>query len=204
MFNDSGTTPFGEEPSSSSREDGDGGDSRFAQTSRELPLIVRQVGGALETVMSDLDNYTDDRYPIERVSQIAISRMIQKNPDLNNEENIAMLVDMFSFHGVSGADRTTLNKLLQDYPVESIHIAFEYLYEMGIRGQGTQASIGDPDVEQALLATTLQKIEEFQQSGVEIKSSEDLLARDWDVRNEPDFKDFMKTIFFDSDEDEDD
>jgi hypothetical protein len=196
MFNDENTNFHGNSDAGSSEE-------TESNSGRNLPLIIRQVGGALESVMSDLNNYTDDKYPIQRVSEIAIARMVQRNPDLNNENDISKLVDMFSFHGVEGAARNTLNELLKHNSVDDIHIAFEYLYEMGLRGQGSTASSGDPEYDVLLLTVTLQKLEDMADAGRKVHSADKLLAMEWDVRESPDVKDYGDLNFgYDEDEDE--
>lgn len=103
---------------------------------QNLPSIVTNVGGALERVITDIEAYTDERFPLPRRGQFALARLIETRPDLNSEARVALLVDAMSHHGVTQAEE--LKRLIDEYGIEDTHLALDYLYEVGERSRGTQ------------------------------------------------------------------
>ena len=110
--------------------------------SANLPVAVTRVGGALQTVSSQIEAYTDPRYPLARRSQIALARIIEDRPELNTEARIAMMVDAFSFHGVDEAAAFTA--ITDEFGLETTYLALDYLYEVGERGRGTTTGDREP------------------------------------------------------------
>lgn len=108
-------------------------------TSTNLPAIVTRVGGALEKVVSDIEAYTDEHYPLTRNGQMALARMVEYRPELNSEARVALLVDALSYHGVN--QRKEFTALVDRYDIEIVYLALDYLYEVGLRDRGTKASV---------------------------------------------------------------
>ena len=104
-------------------------------TSANLPAIVTRVGGALEKVVSEIEAYTDERYPLTRNGQMALARMIEDRPELNSEARVSLLVDALSYHGVN--QRAEFTALIDRYDIEVVYLALDYLYEVGQRDRGT-------------------------------------------------------------------
>lgn len=102
-----------------------------------LPVAVERVGGALEHVVRDIESYTHSQYPLVRRGQIALARLVEKHPSFNTEQRISLLVDAFAYHGV--ANGGMLDQLLQEYGVEKVHLAVDYLYEVGQRDRGNES-----------------------------------------------------------------
>lgn len=96
-----------------------------------LPALVRGIGGALVRVTSEIDAYTDDKFPLRRDGQLALGRLIEERPSLNTEPRVAMLVDVLSWHGVK--DIEALGELIDEHGIDPVCVALDYLYEVGIR-----------------------------------------------------------------------
>lgn len=110
-------------------------------TSANLPAIVTRVGGALEKVVSEIEAYTDERYPLTRNGQMALARMIEDRPELNSESRVSLLVDALSYHGVN--QRTEFTALVDRYDIEVVYLALDYLYEVGQRDRGTTTPVSN-------------------------------------------------------------
>ena len=104
-------------------------------TTTNLPAIVTRVGGALEQVVSEIEAYTDERYPLDRRGQMVLARMIEDRPELNSEARVALLVDALSYHGANQRKKFTV--LVDSYGIEVVYLALDYLYEVGQRDRGT-------------------------------------------------------------------
>lgn len=99
-----------------------------------LPDAVTKVGGALEKVVTELERYTDKRYPLTRESQFALARIVESDPQLNTEGRVALLVDAFSFHGVT--QHRDFMQIVQSHGIDRVCFALDYLYQTGERGRG--------------------------------------------------------------------
>lgn len=103
----------------------------------EAPIAVIQVGGALQKIVTtELEAYTDPRYPLTEVSQIALARIVEAFPALNTEPRVAMLVDAYSFHGIDSSSE--FRALIDEFDLETAYLAMDYLYEVGQRDHGPQ------------------------------------------------------------------
>lgn len=101
---------------------------------QNLPAIVTKTGGALVEVIRDLDNYIDPQFELDRKAQFALGRVISDHPELNTEEIVGVLVDWFSYHGVSWGSK--MREAITEYGVSVIGIVLEYLYQSGARTRG--------------------------------------------------------------------
>lgn len=100
-----------------------------------LPVPVVSVGGELQRVISEVEKYTDERYPLTRGAQMHLARIIEKRPELNTEARVAQLVDMLSWHSVD--QMKELDELLDEHDIDHIILVLDYLYEAGVRMQVT-------------------------------------------------------------------
>ena len=100
-----------------------------------LPAIVVSVGGDLQKVVAEVENYTDVRYPLTRGAQMGLARIIERHPELNTEPRVALLVDILSWHGVDQLQE--LNEILEEYDLDHVYLAVDYLLEDGERTQLT-------------------------------------------------------------------
>lgn len=111
--------------------------------SENLPAIITRVGGSLEQVVQHIELYTDERYPLDRRSQIALARLIEGHTEFNNEKSVSLLVDALAWHGIKQGQE--FNELLQQYDIQTMHLALDYLYEIGVRTHGLDDDIVNED-----------------------------------------------------------
>ncbi|MEY3697015.1 MAG: hypothetical protein RJA41_665 [Actinomycetota bacterium] len=168
-----------------------------------LPDIVRRVGGDLELVISNLPAYVDERFPLSEAKQKHLAKIIENNPRLNNENDISNLIDILSYHGVTREQLSTerFNALIENYSVQDLSTAFNYLYEIGIRDRGdanedskvsdTDKEINDSDSDEATYDTSdlvfvfavLNRIRELRANGKKVITTEVLDAKTWDIND---------------------
>lgn len=98
---------------------------------KNLPVVAQRTGGALVTVLSDLDRYADGPQPLGRRITTAISRIVAERPELNTEARVAMLVDLAAYHGESIS--RWLADMLDEHEPEVVYLVVEYFYAIGRR-----------------------------------------------------------------------
>ena len=103
-------------------------------TAAKLPVAITRLGGDLEKVMREIDSYTDPAFPLDRKGQFAVARLIERHPDLNREEYVAIIIDLFAFHGVGSGAK--LADIISEYGISTSQIVFTYLYESAERTRG--------------------------------------------------------------------
>lgn len=101
-------------------------------TTANLPALIERTGGALLKVMSDLDAYVDPKYPLNRKGQLAIGRIVQDFPALNCEQDVELLVEIMSRHGVTSM--SVLRGYLNDFGTRFTYLAITFLFEEGKHG----------------------------------------------------------------------
>lgn len=101
-------------------------------TTANLPALIERTGGALLKVMTDLDAYVDPKYPLTRKGQLAIGRIVQDFPALNTEQDIELLVEIMSRHGVTSTN--ALRGYLNDFGTRFTYLAITFLFEEGKHG----------------------------------------------------------------------
>lgn len=96
------------------------------------PAVIR-VGGAMEKVFEKSEDYVG--YPVSKRLQTAIARLVEARPELslNSEDSIVKILDLATFHGISQMAR--LGQQIDEYGVETVHLAVDYLYESAERGR---------------------------------------------------------------------
>lgn len=124
-----------------------------------LPLVTR-VGGALEKVISNIEVYTSPEYPLDRQGQMALARMVEDRPALNTEARIALLVDALAWHGVN--QRVEFTSLMDEFGIEDVYLALDYLYEVGTRSQAKKVN---PDLNEDELAAARARAKRAQDRG---------------------------------------
>jgi hypothetical protein len=124
-----------------------------------LPLVTR-VGGALEKVISNIEVYTSPEYPLNRQGQMALARMVEDRPALNTEARIALIVHALAWHGVS--QRVEFTSLVDEFDIEDVYLALDYLYEVGTRSQAKKI---DPNLSEAELAAGKERAKRAQVRG---------------------------------------
>ena len=95
--------------------------------SAPVPALAHRIGGALVTVLSDIDAYTDTKHPLDSKQQLAVARIVQDYPSLNTEENVAMLVDVVAYYSVTAMNE--LRRYLAQYGCLLTYLAVSYLHE---------------------------------------------------------------------------
>lgn len=108
-------------------------------TTAKLPVAITRLGGDLEKVMREIDSYTDPAFPLDRKGQFAVARLIERHPDLNREEYVATIIDLFAYHGVGSGAK--LADVISEYGIATSQVVFIYLYESAerTRGKGMKA-----------------------------------------------------------------
>lgn len=114
-------------------------------TTTNIPAIITTVGGPLERVVKNIESYTDSNYPMSRQNQMALARIVEVRPDLNNEHDLGLLIDALTYHGVGQYGKEFL-KLVDTYGIEMAHLAVDYLYEVGERDRGRQHKDTQPTI----------------------------------------------------------
>jgi hypothetical protein len=146
-----------------------------------LPDIVRRVGGDLEKVISNLPAYVDERFPLDRFKQIALGRLVEAKPELNNENDIAKIVDLLTFHGIDRDQMNDLNVLLDTYGTDDVWTAINYLYEIGLRDRGVASEDESNTNAFVFVRAVLSRIRELRESGKRVVNEEVLDATVWDI-----------------------
>lgn len=96
-------------------------------TTEHLPALVLEQGGALVWVMSDIDNYIDGR-ELTDINQLAIARLIELNPALNERKRVEKLVYLFTHFGLSASFE--VRSLIERYSIEIVFVAVAFVYEI--------------------------------------------------------------------------
>lgn len=148
-----------------------------------LPDIVRRVGGDLEKVISNLPDYVDERFPLDRFKQIALGRLVESKPELNNENDIAMIVDMLTYHGIERDQMNDLNVLLDHYGAEKVWTAINYLYESGLRDRGQADEENAKTNALVYVRAVLKRIQELYDGGKLTVTEHTLDATVWDIND---------------------
>lgn len=148
-----------------------------------LPDIVRRVGGDLELVISNLPAYVDERFPLDRFKQIALGRMIEARPSLNNEKDIAKIVDLLTFHGIDRDQMNDLNVLLDNHGTDDVWVAINYLYEIGLRDRGIASEEESKTNAFVFVRAVLNRMAELRASGKKVVNEEVLDATTWDIND---------------------
>lgn len=148
-----------------------------------LPDIVRRVGGDLELVISNLPAYVDERFPLDRFKQIALGRMIEARPSLNNEKDIAKIVDLLTFHGIDRDQMNDLNVLLDNHGTDDVWVAVNYLYEIGLRDRGIASEEESKTNAFVFVRAVLNRMAELRASGKKVVNEEVLDATTWDIND---------------------
>jgi hypothetical protein len=105
--------------------------------SGNLPAIVQSVGGALLQIVSDIEAYTTEEHPLTINGQRSLAQLVGQRPELNTEPRVALLVDALAHHGVD--QMKEFNELLDEYDIDLVYLALDYLFEVGVRDQITAA-----------------------------------------------------------------
>lgn len=146
--------------------------------SDNLPAIVTRVGGELEKVVSDIENYTSGQHPLDRKGQMALARMVEDRPELNTESRIALLVDALTWHGLE--QKNAFMALVDDNDVETVYLALDYLFEEGEREHDTDRKARESEDKSKLYSSmrhvsrVVDVIVKLRESGVEISNVERL------------------------------
>lgn len=148
-----------------------------------LPDIVRRVGGDLEKVISNLPAYVDERFPLDRFKQIALGRLVEAKPELNNENDIAKIVDLLTFHGVDRDQMNDLNVLLDTYGTDDVWTAINYLYETGFRDRGQESNDGSNSSAFVYVRAVINRMAELRSTGKKVVNEEVLDATTWDIND---------------------
>lgn len=106
-----------------------------------LPALVTRQGGALTKVLSEVDAYVTEGYTLNRQQMVSIGRLVSANPDLNNEQSLAVIVDLFTYHGLSVCAEFLEAQAL--YGLEDVALATELMFELGQRTVGTADHVVD-------------------------------------------------------------
>lgn len=143
-------------------------------TTANLPALITRTGGALVTVMSDLDAYTDEKRPLTKKGQLAIGRIIQDFPVLNTVEDVERLVDIVSYYGLSSMSE--LRRYLNEYGSLFTHLAVSYLFEgAGLnRADTSDAGISRYEKRPMVHTTLLLELIELASNFVLIETVEDV------------------------------
>jgi hypothetical protein len=171
-------------------------DNPSNEEKKNLPAIVTRVGGALELVISRLEMYEDARFPIDRVNQIALAKVVEAKPDLNNENDLAFIVDSLSYHGISRQQRKNFYQLIDLYGAQQVNTALEYLVEMGVRDRGDAAQFGREN-SLAFVRSVLERIVELEEKGFGPVTIESLAESQWSIDDYLDASDFA---YYDEDD----
>lgn len=107
----------------------------MTSSSTNLPAIVTQTGGALVTVLSDLPAYCDKQ--LTPVQQAAIGMVVGRDPQLNTEGGVSLLVDLVAYHD-EPVDRW-LAEQIREHGIKVVHLAIDYLLESGQRDRSSSA-----------------------------------------------------------------
>jgi hypothetical protein len=148
-----------------------------------LPDIVRRVGGDLELVISNLPAYVDERFPLDRFKQIALGRMVEARPSLNNEKDIAKIVDLLTFHGIDRDQMNDLNVLLDNHGTDDVWVAINYLYEIGLRDRGVASEEESKTNAFVFVRAVLNRMAELRANGKKVVNEEVLDATTWDIND---------------------
>ncbi len=130
----------------------------MTENTANLPAIVTRVGGALEQVISNIEVYTSPEHPLNRQAQMALARMIEDRPTLNTEARISLLVDALAWHGVD--QRLQFASLMDEFDVEDVYLALDYLYEVGTRSKSKKVNPNLSEDEQAQAAARTKRAQE--------------------------------------------
>ena len=167
-------------------------ESEAQESAVNLPAIVQRVGGALEAVVSEIDRYVDERFPLDRVNLIALSRVIEHNPELNTEQTVGFMVDALSYHGIGGRQRAPFFKLVQRFGADNAALALEYLLDAGYRDRGEAAQSREPKNSLRYVKAVLMRIEDLTDSGISPVTYSHLADMEWrisDYMEEEDYAD---------------
>lgn len=100
-----------------------------------LPVLATRIGGDLVVVLGWEQHAL---LPIQ--VKYAISKFVQNNPELNTIQRVDFLADLAGFHGQ--ALNEDVAYLVNDYGVETVYLAVDYLYQSGERSR-TEHSFDD-------------------------------------------------------------
>jgi hypothetical protein len=149
-------------------------------TSDNLPILVSDIGGvpvsgALQKVVSNLEPYTDERYPLDITGQMMLARLVETRPKLNVESRVALLVDAIAYHGVDQGE--AFNSLIDRFGIEDVYLALDYLHEVGTRGRGTTDGANEDDRRRNSMSNVEQVVElivRFRAFDIDISTVESL------------------------------
>lgn len=91
-----------------------------------LPLIVREQGGALVEILTDIDRYIEGD-ELSATSRLSIARLVQLKPELNNAPRVEMLVYLYTYFGLSAS--LQVQNLIKVYDVETVFVAVAFIHE---------------------------------------------------------------------------
>lgn len=114
-------------------------------TSPNLPAVAHQIGGALVKVLE-----WEQHALLPTTTKYAIAKFVQSDPSLNTEERVDFLADLASFHGQKLDE--DIKRFTDDYGVEIVYLAIDYLYESGRRTR-KEHSYEDVDISIHALAS---------------------------------------------------
>jgi hypothetical protein len=146
-----------------------------------LPEIVKRVGGQLERVMTSIEDYTDENFPLTGPNKFAVSRIVEKRVELNEEGHVSHLVDFFSYHGINRYQRQPLVELIDMYSIDDVAMALEYLYETGLRDRGANSAEDDEGNSLMYVLAVLERIEELRDKGFDDVTVTTLDEYKWNI-----------------------
>lgn len=143
-------------------------------TSANVPAVIKNAGGALERVIRNVQLYTDQRAPLERSGMILLGLWVKEDPSLNNEKEVDRLVNLLSWHGLQDADSEVVEQMVDQYGSEKLHLAAEYLYEVGERGHSFEEGGGEKNVPSdfAKLEGVMDTLENLEENAIACDSVE--------------------------------
>jgi hypothetical protein len=124
-----------------------------------LPVLAQRIGGDLVEVLGWKQHQL---LPVQ--VKYAIAKFVQNNPELNTIQRVDFLADLAGFHGQ--ALNEDVAYLVNDYGVETVYLAVDYLYQSGERSR-TEQSFED-------IETSIQALANLADVGILLFDSERL------------------------------
>ena len=111
---------------------------------------AKELGGALVRIMADRKEIA--RYAagaIDEETELAVTKMVVDNPDLNTENRIGAMLWLASFHGE--VIDLWLIELNREYKSEDVLLVIDFLYEIAVRtGKGSLDETSNDDSRQSV------------------------------------------------------
>lgn len=93
-------------------------------------LLAYAIGGALATIAQSPEAYVDRRFSATRDDLDSVALVVRERPDLNTEDAVGKLLDVFTWHRLSSI--AYVRDLIDTHGLDRVTLALDYLFESGV------------------------------------------------------------------------